>query len=49
MTKAAQACFVMVFNFSAESDCNMNLFWFYDFGGLRPDHVFVPQIAKEPA
>jgi hypothetical protein len=36
MTKAAQACFVMVLNFSAEYDCNLKPLWFYGFGGLRP-------------
>jgi len=42
MTKAAQACFVMVFNFSAECDCNLNSLWFYGFGGLWPVDILVP-------
>jgi hypothetical protein len=42
MTKAAQACFVMVFNFSAECDCKINLGWFYGFGGLWPFKILVP-------
>jgi hypothetical protein len=28
--------------FSAESDCNLNPWRFYGFGGLRPEGVFVP-------
>jgi hypothetical protein len=49
ITKAAQACFIMGFNFSAECDCNLNPLWFYGFGGLWPDDDFVPYIAKTPA